>query len=181
MRRNNVVIEDAEIAFRNFAGRESEYNRQGDRNFSILLRPEEAEGLEADGWNIKYLKVREEGDLPQPYLQVSVSYNPKAQPPKIVMITSRNANLLPEDLIENLDFVDIEKVDVTLNPYNWAVSGKSGIKAYLKTMYITIQEDPLDLKYAEIVASRKAIASSWDDGDVIDGEVIEDQMKAIEF
>lgn len=180
MRRNNVVLRDVELAFRNFAGNEGEFNRKGDRNFSILLRPEEAEGLEQDGWNVKFLKVREEGDLPQPYLQVSVSYNPKAQPPKIVMITSRAANILPEDLIEGLDYVDIQRVDVTLNPYDWNVSGKAGRKAYLKTMYITILEDPLDLEYAELMMEKKAIAASWNDGEVIQGELV-DERQAIEF
>lgn len=181
-RRNNATLENVELGFLNFTGRETEFNRKGDRNFSIFLSPEQASAMEADGWNVKYLKVREQGDEPQAYLQVSVSYNPKAKPPKIVMITSRKANILPEWAVENLDFVDIKHVDVTLNPYEWVVSGKTGIKAYLQTMYIEIYEDPLDLKYADLMEERgaKEIESSWDNGNVIEGEIV-DAQKQIEF
>jgi hypothetical protein len=178
---NNVVMENVEIGFRNFAGAEGEFNRKGDRNFAVFLEPEEAAGMESDGWNVKYLKVREEGDQPQAYLQVSVSYNPKARPPKIVMVTTRNKTPLGEDMVDMLDFVDIKLVDLILSPYAWSVSGKSGIKAYLQTMYITIEEDPLDLKYAEIGTSRQ-LESGFEPGyDVIQGEVIEDAAREIEF
>src|SRR6188768_2021632 len=146
----NVLMEDVEIGFRNFSGAEGEFNRKGDRNFAVFLSPQQAEEMLADGWNVKFLKVREEGDQPQAYLQISVSYNEKAKPPKIVLVTSRSKTPLPEELVENLDFVDIKLVDLIINPYHWNVSGKSGIKAYLRTMYITIEEDYLDLKYADV-------------------------------
>lgn len=176
----NVVIEDAQIGFRNFSGAEGEFNRAGDRNFSIFLPPEQAQAMERDGWNVKYLKVREPGDEPQAYLQVSVSYNPKAKPPKIVQVTSRAKNVLPEDLVGMLDFVDVKMCDVVISPYHWNVSGKNGIKAYLQTMYIVIHEDPLDLKWADISDGR-ALEATFNNGNVIQGELLEQQMNEIEF
>lgn len=34
---NTILLEDVRIIFRNFAGREGMYNREGDRNFAVLL------------------------------------------------------------------------------------------------------------------------------------------------
>jgi hypothetical protein len=46
--------------------------------------------------------------------------------------------------------VEIERADVNINPYYWSVSGASGKKAYLKTLYLVVREDPLDLRYAHV-------------------------------
>jgi hypothetical protein len=143
-----ILFEDCRIVFRNFEGRETQYNRAGDRNFCVLLPAEMVDDLTEDGWNVKYLKAREEGVEDQPYLQVSVGY--KYKPPKIVMITSRGRNDLSEDMIEMLDWVDIKTVDLIVRPYDWNVGGRSGKAAYVKTLYITINEDALELKYADL-------------------------------
>lgn len=146
-----VLMEDARILFRNFDGKEGMYNREGDRNFCVLLDPGLAQEMEADGWNVKYLKVRddaEEGEEPQAYIQITVGY--KGRPPRIVMITSRGRNDLGEDEIEVLDWVDIRQVDLIFRPYEWEVNGKRGIKAYLKSLFVTVEEDALELKYADL-------------------------------
>lgn len=144
-----VLFEDVRIVFRNFKGAEGQFNREGDRNFAVILDDDKmVKALENDGWNIKYLKAREEGDDEQPYLPVSVNF--KGKPPRCVMISSRGRTELREDEIEVLDWVDIRTVDLIVRPYEWVVNGKSGIKAYLKSIFVTIEEDALDLKYASI-------------------------------
>jgi len=143
-----ITLEDARIIFRNFAGKEGKYNREGDRNFCVLLDEDLARELDRDGWNVKALRAREEGDPDQPYIQVSVSF--KGRPPRIVMITSRGRTDLPEEMIETLDWVDIKTVDLMINPYAWDIGGRQGISAYLRSMYITIIEDALELKYSDV-------------------------------
>jgi hypothetical protein len=146
---NTVIMEGVRIIFRNFAGKEGQYNREGDRNFAVLLDEKTAAMMSEDGWNVKMLKPRddEEGSVAQAYLPVAVNF--RGRPPRIVLITSRNRTNLTEDQVETLDWVDILNVDLIVRPYEWTVNGKSGIKAYLQSMYITIQEDPLEAKYAE--------------------------------
>ena len=167
----NLILEDVTIAFRNFEGKEDTYNRAGDRNFAILLDEDRAAQMERDGWNVKYLKARDDEEERQAYIQVAVSY--KARPPKIGMVTSNGLTYLGENEVEMLDWVDIEVADVTLNPYEWAVNGKTGTKAYLQTLFIKIEEDYLQQKWTAFVEDNRKQITAGVEKDYIDGEFYE--------
>src|SRR4051812_40809277 len=93
---NTVLMEGVRIIFRNFAGKEGQYNREGDRNFSVLLDEAVAGAMTEDGWNVKWLKPRpdDENDETQAYLPISVNF--KGRPPRIVLISSRGRTNLDE-------------------------------------------------------------------------------------
>lgn len=150
---NTVVMEGVRIVFRNFSGREGKYNREGDRNFGVILPDDVAEAMLADGWAVKYLKPREddEDETETPWLAVSVNFD-KGRPPKIMLVTERGRTTLDERTIDTLDWAVITNVDLIVRPYHWEVSGRDGVKAYLQSMYVTIEEDELERKYAAMDA-----------------------------
>ena len=157
----NIIIENARIGFRNFTGKEGKYNASGRRNFCVFLETTVAADLEHLGWNIRWLEPRNPDEEKQAYLQIAVSY--KNMPPKIVVITSRNKSILEEGTVHVLDWAEIDNVDLIVRPYNWEVNGKTGVKAYLKTMYITLVEDEFEKKYVDVPDA--AILSHEEDGD----------------
>lgn len=144
-RLDNIVVENARLIFKNFAGEESKFNRAGNRNFCVILDGDSAEDLRQMGWNVKALRPREDEDEPTYYLQVTVAFG--NFPPKVVMISGKTKTVLDEESIDSLDYAEIANVDLIIRPYHWEVNGKEGIKAYLKTMYVTIEQDVFAGKY----------------------------------
>lgn len=145
------TVRGATIMYRNFQGKASKFNAPGDRNFDIVLPEDLAHSLERDGWNVKWREPREddEGGERTPHIQIKVKFEIK--PPKIIMISQQTGARNPvfDDTVSLLDMVDVVKLDLTAVPYPWDIGGREGITAYLKTMYITIFEDELDLEYSD--------------------------------
>lgn len=148
-----VRIDSAQLFKKNFAGGPDKFNpKGGKRTFLVFLEPSVAAEMLQDGWNVKYLQPREDDDPgtePKPYLSVEVAYD-KGKPPRIFMITGGNRTFLGEEEVELVDQMDISNVDLIINPYVYDVNGKQGVKAYLKTMFVTVEMDELDVKYADM-------------------------------
>lgn len=146
---DNATLNNVQIRFRNFSGNQGQYNALGQRNFCALLPEDTAEAMARDGWNVKYLKPREEGDVPQAYIKIKVNFS-GPRPPKIYMINSRGRVQLGEDMVAILDWADFAKVDLIISPYKYDVNGNQGVTAYLQTIFCTIREDELELRYADV-------------------------------
>lgn len=135
-----VQIDDAHIIYRNFSGEGSKFNREGDRNFAVVISDQEiADAMIKEGWNVKIKPPREEGDDPFMYLPVKIKFNGRG--PNVYLKTGRHQNRLDEEAIGLLDDVDIESVDLDIRPYDWEVNGSTGRTAYLQNMRVIQRVD----------------------------------------
>lgn len=146
-----LQIDDAKIVYRNFSGIASKYNREGDRNFAVVIEDQEtADKLIELGWNVKIKPPRDEDDSPFMYLAVKVKYNSDGFGPSAYLYSggARPAEL-NEDTIGCLDDVDILSVDLDVRPYDWKLSGKTGRSAYLQSIHVTQRIDRFAARYAD--------------------------------
>lgn len=164
-RLSNITFENARLVFTNFEGKGDNFNPKGVRNFCVLLDDDVANELKAQGYNVRYLAAREPGDADQAYMQVKVSYD--NYPPKVVLVSPSTGKqtILTEDTISILDWTEMANVDFMTSPYEWEINGKTGVKPYLKKMFVTIVEDQLELKYGSIASSPEDAQPSFDDED----------------
>jgi hypothetical protein len=131
-----LQINDARIIHRNFEGRGSQYNREGDRNFSIVIPSQEmADELIARGWNVKIKDARDEGDDPFIFLPVKVSFN--GYGPAVYLQSGNRRVELDEETVKCLDDIDIIGADMDIRPYDWGpINGKYGRSAYLQSIRV---------------------------------------------
>lgn len=159
--RQLVTFEGVRIIFRNFSGVPGKFNEAGDRNFNVVLDEDVAKAMEKDGWNVKWKAPKDDEDPPPPILKVNVKYRDRegkpVRPPRIMLITSHGKTLLEESMLPILDWADIVNVDMTINPYNYSALGRTGISAYLRSIYVTIRDDPLEDKYMDVPDSAQSV------------------------
>lgn len=144
-----LEIENARIIYRNFAGAGSKFNREGDRNFAVIIPDEEIkEELVARGWNVKIKPPRDEYDEPFMFLPVKVKFNNRG--PAIYVRSGNNTPArLNEETVDMLDEIDILSVAMDIRPFDWEVNGNTGRSAYLQAMEVTQNIDRFGARYAE--------------------------------
>lgn len=143
-----LQIDEARIIYRNFSGAPSKFNREGDRNFAVVINDEEIkDALIEEGLNVKIKAPREEGDEPFMYLPVKIKFNERG--PKVYLKSGKATNRLDKESINCLDHVDIVSVDMDIRPYDWEVQGKTGRTAYLQSIWVTQEVDRFADRFAE--------------------------------
>lgn len=159
-----VTLMSVQLIYRNFRGEALPFNAKGDRNFNVILDEKTAKAMEKAGWNVKWQEPREEGEPKRPVIKVIVKYRKRdgspTRPPRIILITSKGKTALTEDMIELLDWANLLGSDLTISPYPYvAPDGRTGISAYLQALYVTIREDPLEMKYLDLPDTGSAISA----------------------
>ena len=147
--RGILQIDDARIIFKNFEGRGDKFNREGDRNSSLLIEdPDTADAMIKEGWNVRIKPARDEDEPPFMRLPIKVKFSDYG--PNVYLITGDRRNELDEESIGCLDNIDIESVDMDIRPYDWEVNGKTGRTAYLQSMQVVQRIDRFAAKYADM-------------------------------
>lgn len=151
----NLAVENARMIFRNFRGEASTFNAAGNRNFCLLVPKDQALALQEEGWKVKWPRVNnQDDDGRDPYIPVTVRFfshgdEQDGRDPKIFVRNSVNDQFVKytEKMVGNLDNAEIETVDVVIRPREWEMNGKTGVKAYLKSMWVTLLQDEFYGKY----------------------------------
>lgn len=152
--RGVLQINNARITFRNFRGEGGMYNKEGDRNFALLIPDMElAEQLQEDknrygaGWNVKIKAPREDGDSPFIYLPIRVKFNDRG--PKIYLESAGRKRELTEETVEMLDYIDILSVDMDIRPYDDEMNGRPFRSAYLQALWVVQDTNRFDERFEE--------------------------------
>lgn len=142
-----LEINDARILWPNFEGRGDRFNKQGERNFHVVIPDQEiASALMNDknkygnGWNVK-IKKNEDGERPFMNMKVKVSFNGRG--PNIYLVTGApgdpraKTRQLNEDTAKMLDYIDIISCDMDIRPFDGEMpNGQTFRTAYLSAMRV---------------------------------------------
>lgn len=143
-----LQIDDCRIVYRNFSGIGSKFNREGDKNFAVVIPSQEiADELINNGWNVRIKPPRDEDDSPFMYLPVKIKFNDRG--PNCYLASGDKLIKLDEESISCLDDVDIVSVDLDIRPYDWEVNGDTGRTAYLQNIKVTQEIDRFAARYGE--------------------------------
>lgn len=146
---NNINIEGATIIWKNFSGERDKFN-PGKRGFSVVIDDATtADELKNEGWNVKERPLQEGADPSEQEWTLPVKLNMNRYT-QVWLIVGNHKTLLDENTVAQLDVVDIVDCDISIRPYEWEMSGRTGITAYVDSMYVTIRENKFADKYADL-------------------------------
>lgn len=146
---NNINIEGAMIIWKNFSGERDKFN-PGKRGFSVVIDDTVmADELRQEGWNVKDRPLQEGVDDSEQEWTLPVKLNMNRYT-QVWLIVGNHKTLLDEDTVSQLDVVDIVNCDISIRPYEWEMNGRTGITAYVDSMYVTIRENKFAEKYADL-------------------------------
>lgn len=161
--RGILQIDNARIKYRNFAGVGDKFNREGDRNFALIIdegtigtdptvrsAEEIRDILRKDvnkygaGWNVK-TKEFDDRD-PSIYMTVKIKFTDRTT---VYLRSNGNQRELDEESIDILDKIDILSVDLDIRPYDDTINGRPFRAAYLHSIRVTQDVDRFKASYEE--------------------------------
>lgn len=120
----NVVVKNACIMFTNFAGEPDRFGLAGRPQFNLVLSKEAADDLRADGWNIRVMPGREEGEEPTYMTNINVSFSDDGRrDPTIKLYSSLDGKKvcrrLTAETVSKLDAIRLERINLRIGSFNY--------------------------------------------------------------
>lgn len=157
MKAQAFTVEEARIGFKNFAGEVGPYNKDGKKDFALMIDNDELlNDLVEQGYNVKYPKpnpeINPEEDTRSPYLMIKVD---RQVSPLVIKVDVNGAELsrqrVPNEETGMLDWLSPKTIDLVVRPYDYSDSGftnGTGISAWLNEIVYVVEVSPLEAKYA---------------------------------
>ena len=161
--RGILQIDNARITYTNFSGVGSKFNREGDRNFALIIEDgyidkdpviksadEIRDILRADvnkygvGWNVKRKPPRDEDDDPFIFMTIKLRMTERTT---VYLKTGDNLVKLDEESVGMLDNIDILNVDLDVRPYDDTMASGPFRAAYVDSMCVTQNVDRFKARY----------------------------------
>lgn len=131
-----IEISNAKILWKNFTGKLGFYNKEGGRDFCLLLSDDASVNFfKQNGYSVAVKSSGVEVGEFIRYLKVKMKFN-NGKP--IIILKSNNKIIrVDENLVSVLDSIKIKSVDMSIKPYHWELpNGEHGQIAYLNSMTV---------------------------------------------
>lgn len=160
MANKSVIWDDVVIlgrSFRNFDGAPKPWTPRGQKGpiqFAIALTEDRVDELASEGVEVLYTKPWPDAPAdwePTPFVNIHMRFD--NFPPKVWMVTETRKVELTEETLGLLNYAEIVSADLKFNISHYKAPTGEGVKLYAQTLYVVIDEDPLDAKYAHIPVS----------------------------
>lgn len=147
MAKNKIEFENVDgkaLIFRNFAGKEGRFNKEGERSFCLEVDEETMIRLREMGFNVREKERTSTGEIYR-YLPIKINFS-SFRPPQINQVTSRGGmSSLDESTIESLDYAEIISASIAINSYDYQNQGR--LTAYLQELLVEIEDDSFAARY----------------------------------
>lgn len=150
-----LMIDDAKICYKNFAGDPTPFNKAGGvREFHLIIPNDEIKDAllnnksrDGVGWNVRIKAPEVVGDAPFMHMKVNVRFNDYG--PKVYLVTGDRQHRLDEEDVGMLDRMDIASVDMDIRPNDTIVNGVAYRTAYLQSIRVHQRSDRFEADMRE--------------------------------
>ena len=141
-----ITLTNVKIGYKNFAGRASLFNIEGNRNFVVYLNDEQALMLRHLGCPVKTIKENKEKSIPKMcvvpvrVLYNDQVYNPDLRPRIYIKLRGGQEIFLAEQNMTIMDAFDVYEANLKLNVYRAKTANGEISRLYLTEGHFKVKK-----------------------------------------